>query len=78
MKFQIDLFVNVAAYVGISWAYAQLPEPNWWVYAVIMMFVAFLDIRSYKIGMDRGAALMQRVMRETLEEKGWEIVRNKP
>lgn len=77
MKFQIDFLVLVA-YFGISFAYAQLPEPNWWVYAAIMMFVAFIDVRSYKTGMDRGADIMRRVMRETLEEKGWEIVRNKP
>lgn len=77
MKFQIDFLVLVA-YVGISFAYAQLPEPNLWVYTAIMMFVVFIDVRSYKTGMDRGAGLMQRIMRETLEEKGWEIVRNKP
>ncbi len=77
MKFSVNL-LTLAAYVGLSWAYAQLPEPNLWVYGIIMLFVVAIDIRSYKDGMDHGAALMQRVMRETLEEKGCEIVRNKP
>jgi hypothetical protein len=76
MKFQIDLIV-VAAYVGLTWAYAQLPEPNWWVFAYIMLMTFCIDVRSHKTGMDRGAELMAKIMRDTLDEKGWEIVRTK-
>jgi hypothetical protein len=43
-----------------------------------MLMVFCIDVRSHKAGMDRGADIMQRVMRETLYDKGWEIVRRKP
>jgi hypothetical protein len=74
MKFQIDLIV-VAAYVGLTWAYAQLPDPNWWVFAYILLMTFAIDVRSHKTGMDKGADLMAKIMRDTLDEKGWEIVR---
>ena len=77
MKFKIDLLV-VAAYICICWVYASLPDPNWWVFAYIVLMVFCIDMRSHKAGMDRGADLMQRIMRETLADKGWEIVRRKP
>ena len=77
MKFQVDLFV-VAAYCGLTWAYASLPEPNWWVFAYILLMTFCIDMRSYKAGLERGGDLMQDVMRQTLDDKGWEIVRKKP
>ncbi len=77
MKFQLDPFV-MAAYCGLIWAYASLPDPNWWVFAYILLMTFCIDVRSHKTGMDRGADLMHHVMRQTLEEKGWEIVRTKP
>ena len=78
MKFQLDLFV-VAAYAGLTWAYFTfLPEPNLWVFAYIMLMTFCIDMRSHVKGMDRGADLMQSVMRQTLEEKGWEVVRRHP
>ncbi len=78
MKFQIDLIV-VAAYCGLTWAYAAfLPEPNWWLLAYIVLMVVAIDIRSYRAGLAHGGDIMQDVMRQTLDDKGWEIVRKKP
>lgn len=78
MKFQIDLFV-VAAYCGLTWAYAAfLPEPNWWLFAYIVLMVFAIDVRSYKAGLERGGDIMQGVMKRTLEDGNWEIVRKKP
>lgn len=77
MKFKIDLFV-VSAYAGICGMYASLPDPNWWVFAYIVLMVFCIDMRSHKTGMDRGADIMQHILRETLADKDWEIVRRKP
>jgi hypothetical protein len=76
MKFQIDLIV-VAAYCGLTWAYAQLPDPNWWVFAFILLMTFAIDVRSYYSGLNRGGEIMQKIMRDTLDDKGWEIVRTK-
>ncbi len=77
MQLRIDLIV-VAAYCGLTWAYASLPEPNWWVYGFIVLCTFAIDMRSYKAGLARGGDIMQDVMRQTLDDKGWEIVRKKP
>lgn len=78
MKFQLDLFV-VAAYAGLTWVYfTLLPEPNLWVFAYIVFVTLCIDVHAHQAGMDRGADLMQSVMRQTLEEKGWEVVRRQP
>jgi hypothetical protein len=78
MKFQIDLFV-VAAYVGLTWVYFTiLHDPNLWVFAYIVIMTLCIDVQAHRAGMNRGADLMQSVMRQTLEEKGWDIVRKQP
>jgi hypothetical protein len=77
MKLKIDLFVT-AAYCGLTWAYASLPEPNWWVFSYVVLCTFTIDMRSYYTGMARGGEIMQKVMRDTLDDKGWEIVRRKP
>lgn len=76
MKFQIDLVV-MSAYCGLIWAYASLPDPNWWVFGFILLMTFAIDVRSHKTGMDRGGEIMQKIMRDTLDDKGWEIVRTK-
>lgn len=77
MKFQIDLLI-VAAYCGMTWIYAALPDPNWWVFAYILLMAFCIDVRSYHMGLRRGGDIMQEVMHQTLNDKGWAIVRKEP
>ena len=72
---RIDLVVS-ACYACITWAYfSYLPEPNLWVFGFIMLCAFAISLRSHKTGMDLGGGIMQKIMKDTLDDKGWEVVR---
>ena len=75
MKFRIDLIV-VAAYACLAWGYFNLlPDPNGWVFAFVVLCTVAIDVRSYNQGLHVGGDIMQNVMKRTLEDGNWEIVR---
>ncbi|MFM7008069.1 MAG: hypothetical protein ACKO0Z_01845 [Betaproteobacteria bacterium] len=77
MKFKIDL-LTLSAYIALTWAYFNyLPEPNGWVFAFIALCAIAIDVRSYGQGLHDGGDIMQKVMKQTLDDGSWEIVRRK-